>query len=452
MAPQPPLFPPSAFDRYEGLPPCEPSRFSSDPDFDLGFLKAAFDGDLRLVKRGARTVGRGAEGRRLAEKLGAVRDGYGNGLLHSAALGGSLPVCRYLVEDLRLDVDDVGPQGETPLTFAISRQNVDLVRYFLDQGADVHKVNDSGSTPLHFAAGTRGCCEIVELLLSKGADVDAIQLGGTALHLAARYGLDDIMKVLLDHHADHKIALGGTGYTALVLATIMCSLKCVKLLIEAGADVDGNCKETPLMIATTAGSTDILKCLVLAGADANIPDSLGHVPIEIAARSGRREDVEILFPVTSRIPSVRNWSVDGIISHVKSARPAKKGMLASAKSRAHEAFKNGDYLLAAKIYTEAIELFPGNATLLSNRSLCWLRCGDARKALKDAQGLRMMRPGCPKACYREGTALMLLKDYQKASGAFLDGLKLEPGNAEIEDGLREALESLKIDRSSPGLD
>uniref|UniRef100_A0ACD6A0G3 Uncharacterized protein n=1 Tax=Avena sativa TaxID=4498 RepID=A0ACD6A0G3_AVESA len=253
---------------------CEPSRFSSDPDFDLGFLKAAFDGDLRLVKRGARAVGRGAEGRRLAEKLGAVRDGYGNGLLHSAAIGGSLPVCRYLVEDLRLDVDDAGPQGETTLTFAIGRQNVDLVRYFLDQGADVHKVNDSGSTPLNFAAATRGCCEIVELLLSKGADVDEIHFGGTALHLAANHGLDDTMKVLLDHHADHKITLGGSGYTALFIATAMCSLKCVKLLLEAGADVDGACKETPLMVAATAGSTDILKCLVLAGADANVPDSV----------------------------------------------------------------------------------------------------------------------------------------------------------------------------------
>ena len=61
-------------------------------------------------------LGRGAEGRRLAEKLGAVRDGYGNGLLHSAVLGGSLPACRYLVEDLRLDVDDVGTLGALPST------------------------------------------------------------------------------------------------------------------------------------------------------------------------------------------------------------------------------------------------------------------------------------------------------------------------------------------------
>ncbi|KAK1647807.1 hypothetical protein QYE76_065612 [Lolium multiflorum] len=452
MAPQTPLFPPSAFERRGGLPPCEPSRFSSNPTFDMAFLKAAYEGDLRLVKRAVRTVGRGAEGRRLAEKLGAVRDGYGTGLLHTAALGGSLPVCRYLLEDLHLDVNDVGPGGETPFTFAIANKNVDLVRYFLDQGADVHKGNDTGSPPLHLAAGEEGSCEMVELLLSKGADVDAVHFGGIALHLAARFGRDDIMKVLLDHHADHTIALGGTGYTVLVLATIMGSLKCVKVLLEAGADVDGTCKETPLMIAATHGSTAILKCLVLAGADANIPDSLGRVPIEIAARSGRREDVEVLFPVTSRIPSVRDWSVDGIMKHVKSVRPAKKAMLASAKFRAHEAFKKGDYLVAAKIYAEALDLDPGNATMLCNRSLCWLRYGDAKEALKDAQVLRMMRPGCPKACYREGSALMLLKDYKKACGALLDGLKLEPENVEIEDGLREALESLKVDRGSSQLD
>jgi hypothetical protein len=59
-------------------------------------------------------VGRGAEGHRLAEKLGAVRDGYGTGLIHYAALGGRLPVCRYLLEDLRLDVDDDGPLGALP--------------------------------------------------------------------------------------------------------------------------------------------------------------------------------------------------------------------------------------------------------------------------------------------------------------------------------------------------
>uniref|UniRef100_A0ACD6AQP7 Uncharacterized protein n=1 Tax=Avena sativa TaxID=4498 RepID=A0ACD6AQP7_AVESA len=434
MAPRPHLSPLAAFERDGTLPPYEPSRFSSNPSFDRAFIGAAHDGDIRLVKRAAREVGRGTEGRRLAEKLAAVRDGFGNGLLHAAAFGGSLPVCRYLVEDLRMDVDDVGLMGETPFTTAIATENMELVRYFLDQGADKERLNDDGYTPLHFATA-RGV-EMVDLLLSKGANPDSLSHGGTVLHLAAIHGQDGIMKVLLDNHADYELALSSTGHTALVLATISCSLKCVKLLLEAGADVDGIGKETPLIIAATAASTDILKCLVLAGADANVTDSYGHTPIEIAAHSGHREHVKILFPVTSRIRNVRDWSVDGVISHVKSVPLAKKTMLGSAKSRAHEAFKTGNYLLAAKIYHEAMELDPGNATLLSNRSLCWLRFGNGEKALEDAQACRMMRPGWAKACYREGTALMLLKDYEEACGAFLDGLKLEPGNVEMEDGLR----------------
>ncbi|XP_047091261.1 ankyrin-3-like [Lolium rigidum] len=453
MAPQPPLHPLNAFESSRGLPPGvgEPSRFSSNPTFDQAFLMAAFKGDLRRVKQAARALGRGAEGRRLAEKVGSVMDGSGMRLIHIAALGGSLPVCRYLLEDLGLDVDVDGPSGETAIEAAIARENVELVRLFLDQGADTEKLDKKGCTLLHFAAKV-GNYEIVKLLLSKGARVNAINLGGTALHVAASDGRDDIVKILLDHGAYHNIALSGTDYTALVLATIERSMKCVKLLLEAGADVDGIGKETPLMIAATAGSTDILKCLLLAGADANVTDTYGRTPIEIVALSGRREDVEILFPFTSRLSNARDWSVDGVIGHVISAPPAKEAMLASAKSKAHKAFKNGNYLVATKIYDEAMVLDPGNASLLSNRSLCWLRFGDARKALSDAQLCRMMRPGWPKACYREGTALMLLKDYEKACGAFLEGVKLEPCNTEIEDGLREALESLKTSGSSTGKD
>lgn len=47
-----------------------------------------------------------------------------------------------------------------------------------------------------------GNCEIVQALLCKGAYVDALTTVGAALHLAAQNGRDDIVKVLLDHHAD----------------------------------------------------------------------------------------------------------------------------------------------------------------------------------------------------------------------------------------------------------
>jgi hypothetical protein len=44
----------------------------------------------------------------------------------------------------------------------------------------------------------------------------------------------------------------------------------------------------------------------------------GLLPIEIAAFENRRKDVEILFPVTARIPSVHDWNVDGVLAYVKS--------------------------------------------------------------------------------------------------------------------------------------
>ncbi|CAL4887824.1 unnamed protein product [Urochloa decumbens] len=452
----PPIFPP---DLSRGIPcvavpwypdnpnPRTPSRGSPE---DL-LLRAAFDGNLRLVRKMARELG-GDEGR-CAEKVRAVQDSNGLGTVHVAAARGKLPVCRYLVEELRLDVNSISEEGMsmTPLIYAIDAGSVDVVRYLLDNGSDTETLMSTGLKPLVYAVVLRNC-EIVQALLSKGACIDALTTVGAALHFAAHDGRDDTVKILLDHHADpNKVAYGANR--PLIYAIYARSLKCVKLLIEAGADVQGVGTETPLALAATDGLTDILKCLVQAGAGPNVCDGFGFTPLENAARYSRREDVEILFPVTSRIPNVRDWSVDGIISYAKS-KPAPKEedfcrvILDNLKFQGREAVKNKDYLCAEEIYTKAMNLDPDDATLFSNRSLCWLRLGDGKKALTDAVASKSMRPGWSKFCYREGAARMLLKDYEKACGAFLDGLKLEPDNAEIESALWEALESLKISRNN----
>ncbi|TVU04196.1 hypothetical protein EJB05_50222, partial [Eragrostis curvula] len=107
-----------------------------------------------------------------------------------------------------------------------------------------------------------------------------------------------------------------TQFTALDLALNSSSVPCVKLLVQAGADVNVSRYFHPLAKAAEKGLTEAIKCLVEAGADANVPDTLGRLPIELAAEYGTWEDVEILFPVTSPIPTVPDWSVHGIISHV----------------------------------------------------------------------------------------------------------------------------------------
>lgn len=58
---------------------------------------------------------------------------------------------------------------------------------------------------------------------------------------------------------------------------------------------------------------------------------------------------------------------------------------------------------------QAVDFDPTDATLYSNRSLCWLRLGQADHALADAKACRGLRPDWAKACYREGAAHRLMQ-------------------------------------------
>ena len=71
-------------------------------------------------------------------------------------------------------------------------------------------------------------------------------------------------------------------------------------------------------------------------------------------------------------------------------------------------------------------LDPDDATMYSNRSVCSLLMGDGEKALVDANECRKMRPDWPKACYRQGAALMLLKVTYKILSDILSSLSVCP--------------------------
>lgn len=72
-------------------------------------------------------------------------------------------------------------------------------------------------------------------------------------------------------------------------------------------------------------------------------------------------------------------------------------------------FLDVDRIMVSVLHLQAIDLDPTNATLLSNRSLCWVRLGQPEHALTDAKACRALRPDWSKACYREGAALRLLQ-------------------------------------------
>nr|CAB3448224.1 unnamed protein product [Digitaria exilis] len=301
------------------------STINYGPDLQMWpqikFVMACDSGNLRRIKALVESLDEDDR-----ESLESARM-EGLGALHAAAMKGNVDVCRYLVEVLKFDINSVSsPElGMTPLISAASEGQIAVVRYLLEKDANPNKQDHEGYAPLHDAA-KGGFDEISRLLLSGGAIVDISSAEGTPLHVAAAFGKIGVMQILLEHHADvNKLSprdwtpLAETLLAAPERVNESTCLKCMKLLAKAGADLNSRHPQTPLVIATLRGLTECAENLLKAGADANIPaNDVGSRPIEIAAESGSRKLVEILFPFTSPIPDVSNWSIEGIIAHAKS--------------------------------------------------------------------------------------------------------------------------------------
>lgn len=104
-----------------------------------------------------------------------------------------------LVATPALDVNLLNPAGESALMLAAIKGQFEWCERLLQRGA---KVNQPGWTPLHYAASGPNL-RIVELLLGRGAALDARSPNGsTPLMMAARYGSEDTVRMLLERGAD----------------------------------------------------------------------------------------------------------------------------------------------------------------------------------------------------------------------------------------------------------
>lgn len=431
------------------------------------FLNAAVTGNLDFLKSVAAQLD---DGKGLSHTVASVKDANKRGALHFAAREGKTEVCKYLVEELKLDVNIKDEDGETPLIHAARQGHTSTAKYLIEHGANPALSSELGATALHHVAGI-GNIELMEVLLSSGVEVDSQSDAGTPLVWAAGHGQQDALKLLLKHKADPNIETDD-GITPLLSAVAAGSLPCLELLIQAGAKVNITAGgATPLHIAADSGNTELITCLLKSGADPNVKDEDGLKPVQVAAARGNKGAVEILLAVSSHVDTVPDWTVDGIIEHMQSectkeqeaerntrnnnmpsdatvstkeipevTMEAKK-KAAEAKSRADDAYRRKEYLMAVDAYTQAIDFDPSDATLFSNRSLCWIRLGQADQALTDAQSCRGLRPNWAKAWYREGAALRLMQKFDEAANAFYEGVKLDPENKELVNAFKEAVEA-----------
>lgn len=82
--------------------------------------------------------------------------GYGEGFaanIHRVVPDGWLPALKYLVEELGADMNERDHNGYTAVHHAASRGDNELIRYLVEQGADVTVVARSGQTTVDMANG-----------------------------------------------------------------------------------------------------------------------------------------------------------------------------------------------------------------------------------------------------------------------------------------------------------
>lgn len=116
-------------------------------------------------------------------------------------------VSAWLMQWPQTDLNARNAAGETPLMMAALKGQVEAMRILLDKGVPAHH---DGWSPLHYAA-TGKSVEAVRLLLDRGAPVDALSPNGsTPLQMAARYGDERSVELLVARGADlsHRNQLG----------------------------------------------------------------------------------------------------------------------------------------------------------------------------------------------------------------------------------------------------
>ena len=166
--------------------------------------------------------------------------------LMKAAGQGHIEVVRFLVEQ-GADLDVRNRQDQNALMFAAAGGHLAVVVFLIDSGADVNTLGFLYSyeygpfTPLMWAA-YNGQLDVVNLLLEYG---DIIRISGSpgfALGWAAYRGHLDVVNLLLEYGVQLNPGrlLGkkrGSGTTALMLAAYGGHLEVVRFLLENGADI-----------------------------------------------------------------------------------------------------------------------------------------------------------------------------------------------------------------------
>ena len=173
------------------------------------------------------------------------------------------------------------------LFHACKTGNANHIRSFLSTD-NVNITDDYGRTPLHYVANYKADPEAIQLLVDKGADINAqTRSGMTPLLYCAKYNPKlESLKTLLENGANPNITME-RGISALhYLGINNASAELVRLFLEYGAapNVSSENGLAPLHLFTQNANLTAVRLLVESGANVNVKAENGWTPFNQAAK------------------------------------------------------------------------------------------------------------------------------------------------------------------------
>lgn len=178
------------------------------------------------------------------------------------------------------------------LLASIEQNDMPLTCYYLGiPSSEDHKPRTSNSAVCHPLCDCDNCgassptpknLDKSDTLNINVSNVD----GNTALHIAAKYGRCEILRLLLDAGADVNVVARKSGFTPLHLACQNQRVAVVRELIKCGGcklDVKDNEGNTPLYYACITDQIRVVEVLLQEGASAKVRNDAGKTAEEVAS-------------------------------------------------------------------------------------------------------------------------------------------------------------------------
>ncbi len=253
--------------------------------------------------------------------------------LYWAAFGGKNDMIRYLL-DKGLDINQLKPNGRTPLNKAaqggriyafelllerganlpttnsakellfqdaVAGGNLRIVKYLINLGYNPRQITSEGEISIFSALWSKST-DLMSYLIDQGADVNQLNEGGSSLlWVAIDLHKKDFVRLLIDKGANLNLAVKD-GLTPFFLAVRECP-DVLQNMLDKGVDINRKDKygDTALLVSVNNDSLIALQTLLRYKADLNIQNKNGQTALILACQIQNEEIAGLLIKAGSAL-------------------------------------------------------------------------------------------------------------------------------------------------------